>query len=306
MNIKKVVDSANSLQEALQALYHASSSERTVLLTEAMTGKTAEEYDTLGRMNRRETYQRIVDDFKIRTECYGINHLTTRMNVGAIVDVGCGSGLLSLELAKQTNGLIIGIDLSSEMLAFAERNKEQQEQERKEQRDHFWEIQDIKDKDTTRNDEIFSLSKRVTFRQGSVYNLSQLLQNESNINYIICRNALHRFKDPTLAVQKMYESLSDNGKLYIRDLKRDASWPIIRERINRARWESTTLVQDYLAAMSGMLTTAELESVVRSLKIKKYTISDGSYQTKQDATPVKTESFPEYQQEVEYVCVIRK
>ncbi len=301
-----MVDNAHSLPEVLQVLYGLSTQDRTNILTEAMSGKTAEEYDALGRINRRQTYQRIVDDFKNQTGCYGINHSKTSMNVSTIVDLGCGSGLLSLELAEQTNGSIIGIDLSSEMLAFAERNREQRETKRKEKRDHYLKIQTVTNSNTTRNDELFSLQRRVTFQQGSVYDLPQLLQNRGDINYIVCRNALHRFKDPTLAIQKMYESLSNNGKLYIRDLKRDAPWPIVRERIGTARWESSTLVQDYLAAMAGMLTTSELENMLKSVGVKEYTISDGSYQMKEKSMAIKVESFPEYQREVEYVCVIQK
>ncbi len=306
MDLKTVVDKAHSLPEVLQALYGLSYQDRTTIVAEAMTGKTAEEYDTLGKLNRGETYRRIVDDFKNRMGCYGINHLETSMDVGTIVDVGCGSGLLSLELAEQTNGSIIGVDLSSEMLTFAKKNREQRETKRKEKRDHYLKIQTVVNSNTMRNDELFSLLKRVTFQQGSVYDLPQLLQNRGDINYIVCRNALHRFKEPTLAIQKMYESLSNKGKLYIRDLKRDAPWSIIRKRIGTARWESATLVQDYLAAMAGMLTTTELEKIIQSIGIKEYAISDGSYQLSPDLTRINAESFPEYQREVEYVCVIQK
>ncbi len=306
MDIKTTIDNANSLQEALQVLYRISPKERTAILAEAMTGKTAEEYDSLGRINRRQTYQRIVEDFKNRTDCYGINHLKRGMNIGTIIDVGCGSGLLSLELAEQTNGSILGIDLSSEMLVFTEKNRKEREQERKEKRDHYLKIQEGSNIDATRNDDLFSFLKRVTFQQGSVYDLPQLLQNKSDTNYIVCRNALHRFRDPTLAIEKMYESLSDKGKLYLRDLRRDAPWSIIRERIGKARWDSTTLVQDYIGAMAGMLRTPELEKIIQSLGIKDYTISDGSYQVSQNVTRINSESLQEYQREVEYVCVIKK
>ena len=65
----------------------------------------------------------VAEDFKRRACCYGINHPNTHGDVGTIVEVGCGSGLFTLELAEQTSSnRIMGLDLSKDMIALAESN----------------------------------------------------------------------------------------------------------------------------------------------------------------------------------------
>ena len=120
------IESTNTIEEAIKEIFNKEINGRScILLEEAMTGQVAEKYDEIGKLARQETYKKIVIDFKNRTGCYGVNHIRTNMKVGTILEVGCGSGLLSLELAEQTNGYVIGIDLSADMVHLANLNLKQ-------------------------------------------------------------------------------------------------------------------------------------------------------------------------------------
>lgn len=126
-----------SLGEAVNDLFGLDLGGRLCIFTqEAMDGEVARAYNQLGSLARLETYRRIAEDFKNRTGCYAVNHLC--FDVGNILEVGCGSGLLSLALAEHTAGNIIGIDLSSDMIDLANENLSKRSQERIEEIKEFW------------------------------------------------------------------------------------------------------------------------------------------------------------------------
>jgi len=291
---KEQLEQTSSIKEAVKLLFNVDLNGRTVLFPEeGMQKEVAEAYNQLGLSARRETYRQIAEDFKVRTGCYGANHFN--MNVGTIVEVGCGSGLLSLELAQQTNGTIIGIDVSVDMLKLAYHNAAQREAEKRAEREAFRSQYPSLFLDSPSPKDI---SLCVEFRQGSVYDLPQLIP-EPNLNYIVCRNTLHRFQDPEKALHTMYDLLAPGGKIYLRDLKRDAPWEIIVERIG-TRWDTPALVEDYIRAMAGMFTMGEVGELLKTLPASKSIITNGSYQS------VSKTSLPEFEQEVEYVVVIEK
>ncbi|MGV8150110.1 MAG: class I SAM-dependent methyltransferase [Candidatus Woesearchaeota archaeon] len=275
-----------------------------ILTKEAMIGEVASEYDILGRESRNGTYKKIVEDFKNRTGCYAMKH--PDMNVGTILEVGCGSGLISLELAQQTNGEIIGIDLSSDMIQLAKHNLLNISNEEKERIIEFWSNLSEKYKPTTdKRKELEDnppLINQVTFIEGNAYNLAEIIRDEKNVNYIVCRNALHRFQYPEKAIEQMYSVLNTNGKIYIRDIKRDADWKTIIDRIGEKRWQKPVLVEDYLGAMASMLTTSELEQTLDKLLIKDYVIGNGNYISNSS----NHNNIAEFEKEVEYTCVITK
>jgi len=293
-----------SLEEAIKLLFERTSTGRDCIFTqEAMTGCVASEYDYLGKSGRQETYKKIAEDFKRRTSCYGVNHSASGMNVGSILEVGCGSGLLTLELAEQTNGNILSLDLSPDMISLAKENLTRRSKERIEEIKEFWkripEHCKPKAEDYKKLEETPPLIDRITFVIGNVYDLL----NTGSHNYIVCRNALHRFQSPEKAINQMYNVLSPNGKIYIRDLRRDANWQTILERIGEKRWDTQTLVQDYVGAMASMLTISELEKTLQSLRITNFEITDGRYINGEINNP---DNIKEYERESEYVCVIRK
>ncbi|MGV8161758.1 MAG: class I SAM-dependent methyltransferase [Candidatus Nanoarchaeia archaeon] len=265
-----------SIETAIRYLFNKEIHGRTfVHEQEEMTRDVAVNYDLLGRNNRKNTYKRIVEDFKNKTGCYAMNFHS--MDVGTILDVGCGSGLLSFELAEQTNGKIIGIDSSTDMIRLANTNYER-----------------LKMQDE-------SFCGRIEFIEKSVYSLEEL-EKINDVNFILCRNVFHRLYSPKLALEQMYSALAPKGKIFIRDLKRDAEWSIVLERIGDERWKKLELVKDYVGAMASMFTVFELDNLLRNMNLN-YEFFDGSYNC---TRVVVANEMKEYERETEYVCIITK
>lgn len=279
---RKVIESSSDLSEAVKAVFGKDIRSRTCILTdEAMSGSVAEGYDALGRNARMGTYQGIVRDFMRRTGCpYGSSNGSS--GDGLILEVACGSGLLSLELAKQTGMEVLGVDMSSDMIRLAKKNLADEQS-------------------SSAPDSASRLS--LGFEQGSAYNLSDVLE-DNTARYIVCRNALHRFQSPESALKEMYSSLAPGGMLYIRDLKRDADWTTIIQRIGEERWQRPELVVDYIGAMAGMLKTSELKSMLRRCGIEDFEIAGGHFP--QCYGKEKQSQLEEYSKDVEYVCLVRK
>jgi 2-polyprenyl-3-methyl-5-hydroxy-6-metoxy-1,4-benzoquinol methylase len=260
------IEATKSLEEAVAEIFSIDTSKRTCLFpNEAMTGELAEAYDKVGREARRGTYRNLVVDFLERT-----SYLEEKRP--EILDAGCGSGLLSLELARRTNALIIGVDVSQDMIRLANRNKREMNPE-----------------------------ANVFFFPENLYSLSELTGGEHHFDYVACRNVLHRLKDPKKAIQQMYASLKHGGKMYLRDLRRDANWKTVVERIGEQRWQHSELVRDYIGAMAQMLTINELRGLLDGLNLS-YTLSDGRYA----GVGSDSQGLKEYQEDVEYACVVTK
>lgn len=306
---KEELMNTKTLREAVKLLFNRQSSGRDCILTqEAMRGRVATEYDTLGKSVRMETYKKLAEDFKIRTGCYGVNHPSTGMNVGTILEVGCGSGLLTVEIAQQTNSdRIIGLDISDDMITLAQSNLSRKSRERTEEIKEFWKRLPKCCKpcpeDYAKLEHKPPFFGRINYVLGSVYELQKLIGDVPDINYVVCRNALHRFQFPERAIKQMYEVLAPSGKLYIRDLRRDADWKTVLARIGEKRWQTQTLVEDYVGAMASMLTTQELEKVLNSLSITNFEINNGIYATGEFRS---TDNIKEYEEGIEYVCIVRK
>src|SRR3989344_2681609 len=310
MSIDKAqVMATSSLGEAVKELFGLDLEGKLCIFTkEAMSGCVAIEYDSLGKKDRQETYKRIAEDFKTRTGCYGVNHPTEGMDVGAILEIGCGSGLLTLEIAEQTNSnRIIGIDISEDMVALANSNLSMRSRERIKEMMDFWrrlsESYGLSKEEYEKLEQNPSLIKKVSYKVGNVYSLSDIVSGIKDINYIICRNALHRFQHPEKALKQMYQALLPNGKIYIRDLRIDANWKTLLERIGERRWQTQTLVKDYIGAMASMFTIPELEATLNSLGMTNFEITPGSYK---DYSAKSLNNIEEFEEETEYVCIIRK
>ncbi len=263
-----------SLEEAIEQVFGVKTAGRRCLLSpEAMSGEVAAAYDSLGKEYRYGTYQNLAADIWERI-------LNPQIG-GVLLDVGCGSGLLSWELAKSYRMMtgsslkVVGIDLSADMIALAKRNQQLKVQAGEDE--------------------------NIQFREGSAYDLSSLMTEK--VNYVICRNPLHRFTEPAKALQAMHNALQPGGKIYLRDLRRDANWKTVVERIGEERWQHPVLVQDYLAAMVAMLTLPELEHIIQEIGITTYTLTDGNYHSK---VVHDSKNMQEYEVETEYVCIITK
>jgi deazaflavin-dependent oxidoreductase (nitroreductase family) len=109
---------------------------------------------------------------------------------GKAADLGCGPGLLVLELARQAPGLhLTGVDLAEEMLAAARRLAAEA-----------------------------GVGARVTFKQGDV---EALPFPDESLDLVVSTLSLHHWFDPVRALEEVYRVLRPGGAYVIADLRRD-------------------------------------------------------------------------------------
>jgi ubiquinone/menaquinone biosynthesis C-methylase UbiE len=140
----------------------------------------ANEYDnTLGKVKRHHMLLDLV-----------VNSSGVQAN-DYVLDIGCGTGLLSLKFLKKVDCTIYGIDSSSAMLKiFKEKIKK------------------------------LHLSDRITCRLESAENLS--FPNES-FDIIASTVTLHHIKNKLPTIKKIYKKLKPGGKLVIGDMDVDTT-----------------------------------------------------------------------------------
>ena len=104
---------------------------------------------------------------------------------GNILDVACGPGFLTKELAgRSKNFNIVGIDLSKQAVSSAKENCKK--------------------------------LGNVLFKVGNVNRLPFL---EGRFDVVVCRDSLHHFRCPEVALKEMRRVVKRGGLLYIQDLK---------------------------------------------------------------------------------------
>ncbi|TKJ21357.1 MAG: hypothetical protein CEE42_13935 [Promethearchaeota archaeon Loki_b31] len=110
---------------------------------------------------------------------------------GTLVDIGCGSGNLIIQIAESFPDLnLIGIDISSEILEFAKKLA------------------------LDRN-----LGKRIEFKIG---NVEKLPFSDESIDFIISTLSLHHWVNPVKVFNEIHRVLKRDGTLLIFDFRRDS------------------------------------------------------------------------------------
>lgn len=313
----------STLEEAVKLLFGVKVKGRQKVLPEEMfSPEVGAAYDFMGRCFRSGTYESIAEDIVVRflggsekdveeREKYQQRKkkdYTKRVPPPRILEVGCGSGLLSIALAEQLEDAdIVGMDISPVMVGMAKIN---------------YALAFHGDSSKRKSMEV-----NVQFTEENIHQLPFYIdhcasfgirEDYTHVDYIICRNVLHRLDDPALAVQKMYDSLSVGGKIYLRDLRRDTHWGDLKLRIvggyrvgdgnvadeDQEKMWFPELLKDKIGAMANMFTRQELTELLESGGIKRYTLSDGKHLK---PWPFQANDHtPEYAKEVEFVCVIEK
>jgi len=111
--------------------------------------------------------------------------------IGTLVDIGCGSGNLIVEIAKTYQDLnLIGVDISDEILDLAKKRAFEN-----------------------------YLNERIDFRLGNVEHLPFL---DNSIDFLLSTFSLHHWQDPLRAFNEFFRVLRDEGTLLIFDFRRDA------------------------------------------------------------------------------------
>ena len=114
--------------------------------------------------------------------------------VGEAADIGCGTGLLATELARQAPDLhITGVDLAAEMLAQAQEHAAQMD-----------------------------MAGRVTFRLG---NGNRLPFEDRSLDLAVSTLSLHHWADPVGVFDEIARVLRPGGAFLIADLRRDMPPP---------------------------------------------------------------------------------
>jgi ubiquinone/menaquinone biosynthesis C-methylase UbiE len=122
-----------------------------------------------------------------------------KIRSGTIVDLGSGTGYLSIEIAKRAPGLqVCGIDLSRQMVRIARRH-----------------AQGV---------------KNVRFEFGDVAALA--FENDS-VDFIVSTGSLHHWNKPGKVFDECYRVLKKDGQGWIYDPCRDA----LEERVKQAKKE---------------------------------------------------------------------
>jgi len=122
---------------------------------------------------------------------------------GKILDVGCGTGLLAIEFAKNLSGVeIIGLDLSDVALEVGREN--------------------------IRKSEVI---ERISFKKGDAEDIPF---EDNTFNLVISSNTLHLIMNPIKMFNEIHRVLKPKGKFFISDFRR--SWIGIFSRHVRASY----------------------------------------------------------------------
>ena len=153
---------------------------------------------------------------------------------GQILDVGCGPGLLTKELAQRSKKFqVVGIDIAPYAIRLARKNC----------------------KGLT----------NVTFRLGNVYNLPFL---DHSFDLVVCKDSLHHFNNVGRAVKEMYRVTKNGGLLYLQDLRRDLPQYLLQRSIP----PNTILKKLQFYSARASYTKKELKKIFKDLGFEGYEV----------------------------------
>jgi ubiquinone/menaquinone biosynthesis C-methylase UbiE len=143
-----------------------------------MDGFIARQYDKTARSSMAELY---------RTWA---RRLSEGLAVGgSVLEIAPGPGYLAIELAKQRNLRIIGLDISETFVAIARANAQR-------------------------------AGADIDFQHGDV---SAMPFENEKFDFLMCTSSFKNFSEPLKALNEMYRVLKPGGKAWISDLRRDVS-----------------------------------------------------------------------------------
>ena len=150
------------------------------LTTKKWFGNWANEYDqTLGKLKRHhKLLDLVVESSRVQKD-------------DKVLDVGCGTGLLSLKYLKKTNCFIFGIDSSAEMLSIFKKKIKK-----------------------------LGLGKKITCKLEDVESLNF---NNHIFDIIASTVALHHVKNKYSMIKKIHKLLKTGGKFVLGDIDMDTT-----------------------------------------------------------------------------------
>ena len=177
-------------------------------------------FERLGQANYKRWILPLVDNFIKQT----------RLKKGFVVDVACGPGLLSKEIASRNQQIsVVGIDTSKIALKLARKNT--------------YEL------------------KNVTFKEASVY---QLPFDNNFVDAVICKDSLHHFDNLKKALTEMLRIIKPGGYLYIQDMRRDLPLYLIK----RSAGLNSPIEQLQYYSTRAAYTKQEVRKILSEIKVK--------------------------------------
>jgi Methylase involved in ubiquinone/menaquinone biosynthesis len=160
----------------------------------------------------------------------------------AILEVAPGPGFLAIELAKELDFKVTGMDISETFVQIASKRAEEAE----------------------------------VNAQFVVDNVSKMPFQEAQFDFIVCRAAFKNFAKPVEAIQEMFRVLKPGGKALIIDMRSDISDETIDDLVNQMeinRWNRlvTTLTFKYMLRKRAY-SLAEIRQLSVASKFKTYQI----------------------------------
>jgi ubiquinone/menaquinone biosynthesis C-methylase UbiE len=178
---------------------------------------------------------------------YVARRAASMMPRGAAADLGCGPGLLVIDLARAAPDLhVTGVDLSEEMLSEA-------------------------DAQTRRAD----LEERTAFKKGDV---ARLPFPDQALDLVVSTLSLHHWRDPVAVFDEIARVLRPGGAFVVFDLRRDLAaplwlllWFVTRVVVPPA----LRRVNEPLSSRDAAYTPAEAAALVRQSRLPGWTITTG-------------------------------
>jgi ubiquinone/menaquinone biosynthesis C-methylase UbiE len=195
---------------------------------EAIPAPAAIFYDAIPAKILRKPERKIVDD------------IVKKIRNGTVVDLGSGTGYLSIEIAKRASGLqVYGVDLSRQMVKIARRHARGVE--------------------------------NVQFEFGDAAALSF---EDDSIDFIISTGSLHHWNKPDKVFDECYRVLKKDGQGWIYDPCRDA----LKERVEQAKKEYGFWVYRILTKVTELHGFSKQEYESKIKVILDQTAFKGNYQ----------------------------
>jgi ubiquinone/menaquinone biosynthesis C-methylase UbiE len=195
---------------------------------EAIPAPAALFYDAIPARILKKPERKIADD------------IVKKIRNGTVVDLGSGTGYLSIEIAKRASGLqVYGIDLSRQMVKIARR--------------HARGVENIQ------------------FEFGDVATLSF---DDDSIDFIVSTGSLHHWNKPGRVFDECYRVLKKDGQGWIYDPCRDA----LEERVEQAKKEYGFWVYRILSKVTELHGFSKQEYESKIKVILDQTAFKGNYQ----------------------------
>ncbi|MBN1888974.1 MAG: class I SAM-dependent methyltransferase [Thermoflexales bacterium] len=159
-----------------------------------------------------------------------------------VLEIGPGPGWVGIGLVQQRRDLTLdAVEASPDMIRVAEANASRE-----------------------------GVAERTSYVQGVVEDMAEVPSGSYDL--VISRDSLHHWQDPLKAFREIARVLKPQGKLYIRDSRRDQGWGA-RAIVNiMGPLLAGKMAKYWRSSIAASYTPAELESMLRSMSLDTWVV----------------------------------